>query len=183
MGITASILSGVQTVGTFASQQMQASGIDKAAGFNASIAERQAQDATARGAFDAGQIATAGRQRIGAQRVAAAGSGVDVGTGSALDLQGDEAHFSALDRQTRLNNAAAEAWGYRTQSAIDQAAAGNQSAAVRQNSYTTLLNGAGRTYGIYSANKNTTPQTASSAQPAKKAADAPKAMPSYQRYG
>lgn len=183
MGLTASILSTVQTASSFASSQSQAAGITRASSFNASVAERQAQDATARGEFDAGQIATAGRQRIGAQRVAAAGSGVDVGTGSALDLQGDEAHFSALDRQTRLNNAAAEAWGYRTQSALDQQAAAQQASALKQQAFSTLLTGAGRTYGIIKANRNTTPQAASSAQPAKKAADAPKAMPSYQRYG
>lgn len=156
MGITSSILSVASTAGQFASQQQQASGITKSADFASQVAERQALDVTAQGAMLAGQRLQAGRRNVGAQRVAAAGSGVDANVGSAVDLQGEEAHFSALDAQTIRNNAAAQAWGIRTQSGFDSLAAQNKASAVKQQSYNTLLTGVGNTYGIYKANRNTT---------------------------
>lgn len=155
MGVTSSILSVASTASQFAASQQQAGGITKSAKFAADVAERQALDVSAQGDLLAGQRLQNGRRNVGAQRVAAAGSGVDANSGSAADLQGDEAHFSALDAQTIRNNAAAQAWGIRTQSGINTLAAENEASAVKQQSYNTLLTGVGNTYGIYKANRNT----------------------------
>jgi hypothetical protein len=154
MATTAAILGGIQTVSSFASQQSQAGAITKQADFNTDVANLQATDAAARGDFDAGQRGILGRQTIGAQRANAAGSGVDVNSGSAAQLQENEARLSAMDQLTIKNNANRQAWGFRTQAALDHQAADNQAANIKAQSYSTLINGFTNSYGIYSQGRN-----------------------------
>lgn len=84
---------------------------------NAQIARWQAQDALARGDRAAIQVRTKGNQLKGAQRAAMAANGVDVGTGSALDILTDTDFTTALDANTVKDNAAKEAWALRNQAA------------------------------------------------------------------
>ena len=104
--------------------------------FNAQVADEQAQDSIQRGAEQESRLRTQIRGTIGAQRNAVAGGNVDVGFGSAVDVQGDAAYLGELDAQTIKTNAMREAWGYqvqafdmRNQAAIDRKAATNQVAA------------------------------------------------------
>lgn len=85
--------------------------------WNAGIAELQAKDAIARGADEESRFRTSVRQLIGSQRAGFAGQGVEVGRGSAADVQADAAFLGELDaRQIRLN-AARQAWGFQVEAA------------------------------------------------------------------
>jgi hypothetical protein len=83
--------------------------------YNAKVADLQAQDAIARGNEEENRYRTQVRGLVGSQRVAGAASNVDVGFGSALDVQVDTARQGELDALTIRNNAAREAWGYSVQ--------------------------------------------------------------------
>lgn len=117
MGATAAI--GVTAIGTGVSaygQLKSGSETNKMFQRNAQFAEYQAQDAEARGKIDERKMRQLTEKTIGAQRAGLAGQGVDVNTGSALDVQADAAYLGELDALTIRTNAAKEAWGYRTQS-------------------------------------------------------------------
>lgn len=83
--------------------------------FNASVADLQAQDAVDRGAEDEARFRTQVRGAIGAQRVGFAAANIDVGFGSAVDVQADAALLGELDALTIRTNAGREAWGYKVQ--------------------------------------------------------------------
>jgi hypothetical protein len=80
--------------------------------FNSDVAELQAADALARGAEEEARFRSMVRTSVGAQVAAFAGSNIDVGFGSAVDVQADAAYLGELDAQTIRNNAMREAWGY-----------------------------------------------------------------------
>lgn len=83
--------------------------------FNARIAEYEAVDALRRGEEDAYKFGEQVRRLMGTQKAGFAGQGVVVSEGSAADVIADTARQGELDRLTILNNAAKEAWGFRTQ--------------------------------------------------------------------
>ena len=85
------------------------------ADFNASVADLQASDAIARGTEAENRFRAGVRGIIGSQRATIASGNVDVGFGSALDVQGDAAKLGELDALTIRTNAAREAWGYKVQ--------------------------------------------------------------------
>jgi hypothetical protein len=80
---------------------------------NAQVAEIQAEDAIARGRVEEGIHRKKVRGMIGSQRAAFAAGGVDVNSGSALDVQADTAKFGEMDALTIRMTAAREAWGYK----------------------------------------------------------------------
>lgn len=82
---------------------------------NEILAQRAAADAIARGEVAEGQKRQQNAQLIGRQRAVMASNGVDLGTGSALDIVGDTAAIGELDALTVRSNAAREALGYKTQ--------------------------------------------------------------------
>lgn len=86
--------------------------------YNAQVADLQAGDAVARGAEEEQRFRAGVRGLVGAQRAAFAASNVDVGFGSALDVQADTAMLGELDALQIRTNAAREAWGYQVQ-AVD----------------------------------------------------------------
>jgi hypothetical protein len=109
------------------------------ADFNAQVAGLQSADAIARGTEAENRFRTQVRGAIGTQRVGFAAAGVDVGFGSAVDVQADASFLGELDALTIRTNAAREAWGfqvqaenYRRQAEIDRKAARNQIAAGEQ---------------------------------------------------
>ncbi len=83
--------------------------------FNARIAELQAQDAMDRGDKEASHIRKKGNQIQGAQRAALAAQGIDISSGSALDVQVDTDSAIRQDMIQTRNNAWREAWGFRAQ--------------------------------------------------------------------
>ena len=79
---------------------------------NAIIAERKAADARERGEVEAQQQRLRTQQLIGRQRASAAGRGVQVDEGSALDVTADTAALGELDALTIRSNAEREALGF-----------------------------------------------------------------------
>jgi hypothetical protein len=138
------------------SQRQSAKGIEKQGDYeaamleqNAKIAERQAQDALLRGKLEEQKIGANTRQIIGAQRSIIGAQGLDLESGSALDLQLEAASMGALDAMTIRNNARREAWGYnveagdaRNRAVLTRYAARNAAAGQRNAATSTLLTGA-----------------------------------------
>jgi hypothetical protein len=85
--------------------------------YNARVAEMQAIDAELRGEWEAERLRNEVNQVIGRQRAGFAAGNIDVGFGSAVDVQADAAMLGELDILTIRSNAAREAWGYRVQGA------------------------------------------------------------------
>lgn len=118
--------------------------------YNSRVAELLSADALARGFDEESRFRTQVRTLIGSQRAAFAGQNVDVGSGSAADVQADAAYLGELDAQTIRLNAAREAWGYQVEAedrrmAADVARKGGQAAASagRWGAAATGLSGAG----------------------------------------
>lgn len=84
--------------------------------YNAAVADLQAQDAIERGREEEGIFRAQVRGTIGSLRAGFAAGNVDVGFGSAVDVQADAAYLGELDSLTIRTNAAREAWGYNVQS-------------------------------------------------------------------
>ena len=82
---------------------------------NAGFAELQAIDAEKRGIEDEANMRLRIRQQIGQARTAYASQGVQVGVGSAEEIEASIAYMGEKDAITIRNNAAREAWGYRVQ--------------------------------------------------------------------
>jgi len=96
-------------------QQQAAESEAQIADYNASVADLQAKDAIERGALAESKFRSQVRGMIGTQRAGIAAGNVDVGYGSAVDVQGDAAYLGELDALTLRTNAAREAWGYNVQ--------------------------------------------------------------------
>lgn len=91
---------------------------------NADLARMQAEDAIDRGKTAVRDLKKQTKRLIGAQRAALAAQGIEVGDGSALDVQMDTAGQSAEDQLRIKNNAWREAYGYKTQ-AVNYESQGN----------------------------------------------------------
>lgn len=169
MGSTAAMfLQGAETYQTISQQRrqaaaMRAQGRYEAAAYdrNAQLAEQQATDAIARGDVAAATRRTQGRLEQGSARAAMAGGGVQVGVGSAGDVEENIARLGALDIATIRNNAAREAWGYRVQGAdytergrLTRIGAEQAARGLDADQVTTLLTGATKTYGIYRSRRD-----------------------------
>lgn len=122
---------------------------------NAGLADAQATDALARGAQAESRHRGGVRQLVGSQRAALAASGVDIGTGSAADVQADAASLGEFDALTIRNNARREAYGFqvdaanaRARGAMARTAGRTTAASLRNQGWGTLLTGALETYGL-----------------------------------
>lgn len=116
---------------------------------NAVIADRQAADALARGRESEMRARSDTHQLRGSQRAAMAAQGIDVGEGSALDIQSETTALGELDATAIRNNAAREAFGFkaqaldfRTESAFVREAGRQRAHALRRQAVPTLLTGA-----------------------------------------
>lgn len=79
--------------------------------FNAWLVDIQAEDATRRGAEQESNFRAGVRGLIGEQRTQFAASGVDIGYGSAEDVQVESAFRGELDALQIRTNAMRETWG------------------------------------------------------------------------
>ena len=111
---------------------------------NQIMAEYAAADALRRGDEQAMQDRRQGDQMKGAQRARMAASGLDLGEGTAGDLQDQTDFFSAVDQTTSRQNAKLDAWASRAQGANARA---QGDAAARQgnlSAFSTLLGTGGQ---------------------------------------
>lgn len=108
----------VAVVGAVASaygSQQQADYQYKIAERNAKIADNQAQEALARGEQDVIEIQRRGAALRSAQRASLGAKGIDLGYGTAADLQDQTDFFTQSDVATARTNARKNAWGYKAQ--------------------------------------------------------------------
>lgn len=144
MGIETALLvaSVAGTAATAYGQIQQGKAAEKAAEYNAEVANMQAKDAINRGNIEAEAQRTKEAKVAGAQRAAAGASGAVVDSGSFADVVLDTVTTGERDAQTIRTNAMRQAWGLESQADIDlysgrQAKAASQTAAAG-----TLLTGA-----------------------------------------
>jgi hypothetical protein len=134
-----------------------------AANYNAEIAQQNQQQAlqnanlvSASGEQQAAVQEQKTRSEAGAIKAAQAASGVDVNSGSAVDVQSSAAETGQLNALTVRANAAREAYGYQTQSTsfedqaqLDTAQAANATTAGDIGATGTFLGGVGSAAGNY----------------------------------
>lgn len=161
LGMTA--LVGAQALGNFYLQGQQADATRRQGAysrslfdFNATLAEQAAVDATNRGTEEERRVRRRTSQLIGAQRAAAAAQGIDVASGSALDLQDEATYMGELDAETVRNNAAREAYGFRVQAwdqttrgRLTEIAARRTAANQQAQAWSTLMDGAINTFDTW----------------------------------
>lgn len=109
---------------------------------NAQYADMAANDSVKRGGMSEDQQRLQTAAAIGTQRAGFAANGVDVNSGSAANIQDDTAQLGEFDALTIRNNAAREAWGYRTQSQTYRDSAKTALSSAKNNMFGSLL-GAG----------------------------------------
>ena len=82
---------------------------------NARIAELGAQSILNQGQQQVGALTLKAGQLKSSQRAAMAANGIDLGTGSAVEIQASTDIMKEIDANTLTTNAVRSAWGYRTQ--------------------------------------------------------------------
>lgn len=108
----------VSAIGTIAQGQATANAANysaQVAANNAKIAGQNAEYAIASGQQKAFNTSLKNAARFGAIKASQAAGGVDVNSGSAVDVQKSERALGQLDAETVLNNAQLTAYGYRSQ--------------------------------------------------------------------
>lgn len=127
---------------------------------DAIIAEQNAQYATAIGSRNAADISMKNAGRLARVKASQAANGIDVNSGSAVDVQVSEREMGILDAETAMANATAQAYGYedvaatrRARSQIDYSTSGESLTAGYLGAGGTLLSNVGRLPGLYSGAK------------------------------
>jgi hypothetical protein len=123
------------------SMRMQAKYDQQQAESQARLNEIKANEAERIGEKEAAQVKRKARQVQGAQRAAMAAQGLDVASGSALELQEETARYGDEDMMTVKNNAYRQAWGYRVEAEQMRAQARFNRKMAKYNSISTLLTG------------------------------------------
>lgn len=85
------------------------------ADINAQIAELGAQQELLKGQRQVGAITLKAGQLKASQRAAMAANGIDLGVGSAAEIQASTDLMKEIDANTLTANAVRDAWGFRTQ--------------------------------------------------------------------
>ena len=155
LGLVSGIASaGVGALGAISNANAQAANASyqaQVAKNNATIASQNAEYATQAGSEKATEASLKARERLGAVTTALAASGVDVNTGSAADVEKTQRETGSLETQQVVNNAALQAYGYRSQSTGYQAEAGLESAEAAEAPTAGLLSATGGLLGSASS--------------------------------
>lgn len=109
---------GLGAIGAYSSARSQRSALSYEAGvadFNARQAETQAQIALEQGQYQVNQLRRAAAANKGSARQSLATSGVDLTTGSAVDVLTSLDAMAEMDVNQAEVNAVREAWGIRAQ--------------------------------------------------------------------
>ena len=121
---------------------------------NAAIANQMADRETYAGEVSAGMESMRGGAKQGDEKAAMAANGVDVNSGSAVDVAVSQRMQSKYNADTTMNNALLKAYGYRVQaqsdiaqSQLDTMGANNKRAAGRISAFGDLLSGASSFFG------------------------------------
>lgn len=121
----------------------------QAAGYNAAVADRNAEVARQQSRQEAAQIDRRNRLRIGAARASVGASG-GTAEGSAIDVLGDMVAQGELERQQALYQGELRAMGFQDTASLERARGRDARSAARTRAGTALLSGAGQAYSQYS---------------------------------
>lgn len=110
---------------------------------NQIMAEYAAKDAEAKGDQAAMRAQQQGRQMVGAQRASMSSRGLDLGDGTAAELQDQADFFAGTDAETARNNGRRAAWGYRQQGSAARFQGDSAEQQSQLSAFSTLLNGSG----------------------------------------
>ena len=133
---------------TAAYGQIQQGRVAAAVGRNNQImADYAAQDAIKRGDEQAMQAERRGRQVVGAQRAAMSAKGLDLGEGTAAELQDQADFFGKTDAVTARNNGRREAWSDRAQGDMARFQGDNARSQSNLQAFGTILGTAGKVAG------------------------------------
>lgn len=113
------IAGGVQALGALSSGESQS----EALGYSADVASNNATLALQAGDMNARRQQMLSSQKIGAERAGYGASGIDSGSGSALDVLGSSAMNGELDKLNILHGAQVQAINFENQAAIDRSQA------------------------------------------------------------
>lgn len=127
---------------------------------NATLANRQATYDTQVGDIQSMQSGRQTRARMGSVRATEGANGIDVNSGSAVDLQRDVAQQGALDGLTIRNNAARKAYtdqinsqSYTGEASLDRSQASDAETAGFVNSFGSILGSASKVADKWSSLK------------------------------
>jgi hypothetical protein len=147
LGIASMALGGYSAYSQARGQRRAARAAQAEAESSAEFQELQAEDALERGREEESRHRFGVRRFAGSQRAALAGQGIDISSGSAADIQEETAVLGELDTLTIRNNAAREAWGYRTQAELTRQFGANAAENLRNQARGTLLTGGAQLFG------------------------------------
>lgn len=117
--------------------------------YNAQIAQQNAQIAEQQGVAAAEQQDIAARRKIGSMVAGYGASGVDGGSGSAMDVLADSVRAATLDNLNVKYNYKLKAMGYNNQATLDQSNAKNSSTSGGLNAIGTGLKGLGSAIPLF----------------------------------
>lgn len=120
---------------------------------NAKLQEDAAAIAANRGGQDAGIQRMKGSQLEASARAEAGATGIDLQSGSTLDVLADSRMMNELDALTIKNNAAREAWGYKTTAVQNRAQAELTRMGGRYGAAATLIGGAAQATNMWAGYK------------------------------
>ena len=134
--LAASVIGGAVTAGGTLESGFATSKADnyaaEVAANNSAIAQANARYAEEAGVSAATTSSLKGASQIGKIKTGQAASGVDVNTGSAVDVQASQRGVNKLDTENVLANAGLTSYGYRSQAANYQAQSALDKAAASQ---------------------------------------------------
>ena len=150
------------TVGSYWSAKTSKIALEAEAGIadtNARIAELAAQQELIKGEHEVASLTMRAGQLKSSQRAAMAANGIDLGEGSAAEIQASTDLMKEIDKNTVEANTVRSAWGYRTQgmnyqnrATMDRATAGAISPGLT--AFGSLLSNSGQVAASwYSMNK------------------------------
>jgi hypothetical protein len=143
MGL-ATAATAVSTAGALSQADFQG----KLAERGAMLARRNAVDASARGAAEAGKRTMEGSAAIGEARAQTGASGVDVVSPNVLDTLGQNRLITSLDSETIRNNALREALGFEVQAQSAELQGSAASLAGTYGAMGSILGGAGSVMNV-----------------------------------
>lgn len=128
-----------------------------AASYNAKVADQNAEAMRQQGAAAQEQQRQDAMRKLGLMQANYGASGVDPSTGSPLDVFADSVQKSTLDNLTTKYNYQMRALGYQNSSTLDSFQSDQASTSGYLNAAGSLLGGASKAYGYYSAGSGGTP--------------------------
>lgn len=114
---------------------------------NRALAQYAARTARVTGSQEVSEIRARGTQTAEAQKLAYASNNVDPSYGTAAAVQADTAATAELDAQTKKNNVAREAWGYKVKQEQAHRDYQARSSAAQNKMTGSVLTGAGQLLG------------------------------------